>query len=505
MKFSLFLAFVLSLGSIVISDAGSATWSATPATGTWNEFSPDNWVPTTVPDGVDDVATFGPSTITGILIVDIDIGAMTFESDASAYTFTMSGANTGLRVHEAGITNDSGMTQSFIINPPFGSISFFGSSTAGSSTAFTANPGRFGGETGATVYFYETSNAGSGTFTAVSEQVINGFGGGVIFHDESSAGDATLTAQGSSVNAGATIHFEDKSIGGNATLIAESGSDSGDGGAIAFDARTGGGTMRVILFGDGTANPQNGQLSVSPNPTAMHNLMIGSIEGGGQISLGALSGQVASITVGSNNLSTTFSGVISGFGTVTKVGTGALTLSGTNTYTGGTSVTDGTLTINNITGSGTGTGPVAVTGGTLAGNGIIAGAVTIGGNNPKPAILSPGGKKQATLTLQSSLTFAISSTYTCSYRGNQRKVQFDQVIANGVTIDDTSGFNFVGQTQGNLRLGTVLTVINNTSATPIAGTFNNLADGAVISASGGNFLVNYKGGDGNDLTLTLVQ
>jgi hypothetical protein len=165
---------------------------------------------------------------------------------------------------------------------------------------------------------------------------------------------------------------------------------------------------------------------------------------------------------------------------------------------------DGTLTINNMTGSGTGSGPVAVIGGTLAGNGTIAGAVTIGGEPTMAAILSPAGTKQGTLTLQSTLTFAISSTYTCNYRGNSRKVQFDQVAANGVTINDGSGFNFVGHTHGNLRIGTVLTVINNTSATPIAGRFNNLADGAIISANGGNFQANYSGGDGNDLTLTVV-
>ena len=42
------------------------------------------------------------------------------------------------------------------------------------------------------------------------------------------------------------------------------------------------------------------------------------------------------LTVGSNNLSTTLSGVISGDGNLIKVGTGTITLSGANDYTGST-------------------------------------------------------------------------------------------------------------------------------------------------------------------------
>jgi autotransporter-associated beta strand protein len=60
----------------------------------------------------------------------------------------------------------------------------------------------------------------------------------------------------------------------------------------------------------------------------------GSIEGAGTFSLGS-----NQLTVGSNNLSTTVSGVIRGTGgSLVKVGSGTLTLSGTNSYTGPTTV-----------------------------------------------------------------------------------------------------------------------------------------------------------------------
>ncbi len=51
--------------------------------------------------------------------------------------------------------------------------------------------------------------------------------------------------------------------------------------------------------------------------------------------------------------------------------------------------------------------------------------------------------------------------------------------------------------------GTVFTAINNTSANLIAGAFVNLSDGSTFSSNGNTFKVNYKGGDGNDLTLTV--
>jgi hypothetical protein len=53
-------------------------------------------------------------------------------------------------------------------------------------------------------------------------------------------------------------------------------------------------------------------------------------------------------------------------------------------------------------------------------------------------------------------------------------------------------------------VGNVFTVIDNTSATPIAGTFSDLPDGAVFTLNGNNFQASYTGGDGNDLTLTVV-
>jgi hypothetical protein len=62
----------------------------------------------------------------------------------------------------------------------------------------------------------------------------------------------------------------------------------------------------------------------------------------------------------------------------------------------------------------------------------------------------------------------------------------------------------VGQTQGSLKQGLRLTLISNTSSNPISGTFSNLPDGGIVTINGNNFQASYEGGDGNDLTLTVV-
>ncbi len=71
-------------------------------------------------------------------------------------------------------------------------------------------------------------------------------------------------------------------------------------------------------------------------------------------------------------------------------------------------------------------------------------------------------------------------------------------------MNSGASFNLSGTAQGTLKQGLTFTVISNTASTPISGTFSNLADGAIISVNGNNFQANYEGGDGNNLTLTVV-
>ena len=96
------------------------------------------------------------------------------------------------------------------------------------------------------------------------------------------------------------------------------------------------------------------------------------------------------------------------------------------------------------------------------------------------------------------------STYTYTFKAKKQKAKTDKVIVNGVTINSGANFVFGGTAQGTLAQGLVLTAISNTATTPIAGTFSNLPDGAILTVGANHFQASYEGGDGNDLTLTVV-
>ncbi len=72
------------------------------------------------------------------------------------------------------------------------------------------------------------------------------------------------------------------------------------------------------------------------------NQTIGSLAGSGNVTLGT-----ATLTTGTDNSSTIFSGAISSSGGLAKIGAGTLTLTGANTYTGGTTISAGTLQLGN--------------------------------------------------------------------------------------------------------------------------------------------------------------
>ena len=532
----------IALGSDAVSDSSfetgaaqkpKATWNITPVSGDWNTAA--NWTPPLVPNGDDATAIFDFSTITQVSTsATTSVHNLIFNAGASAYTIFGP-----LTLHAGGIFNNSGIEQKFV-----GDFFFEKAATAGTLTHFYTNGGFIvfvrdsaGGGNAVFTNSGGTSSGGRGGFieffvsTAANATLINNGGavsgalGGVIHLAKAGAGNATFINNGGAVygahggeiklrksyggnatfinNGGAVFgargaHMKlHRSNPGNATLIANGGNGPGSGAQILFTQNFDG-NPRVEVFG-------NGNLDVSrPRPATD---TVGSIEGSGLVFLGA-----SQLTVGGNNLSTTFSGVISDTGGVTeatggslvKAGSGTLTLTSANAYTGGTIVDAGELLVANDQGSATGAGAVHVVAGTLGGAGIISGKVTVGTGTGPGALLSPSkasGSGLANLRIQSALIFNSDATY--DFQLNSKKAKADRVTANGVTISNGAEFSFADLNSSTLPSGTVFTIINNTSGSPISGTFSNLADGGTFTSNGNTYQASYEGGDGNDLTLTV--
>jgi autotransporter-associated beta strand protein len=200
-----------------------------------------------------------------------------------------------------------------------------------------------------------------------------------------------------------------------------------------------------------------------------------------------------------------FSGVISGTGSLAKSGKGSYDLTNANTYSGGTTVKAGTLLVDNTSGSATGTGAVTILSGALGGNGTIAGPVVIGSDTAgNGSFLTPGQSfnRPGQLTLLDNLTFKSDGFLNVGLATN---LTVGEVSANGVTINSGATFAYFNNRAVAVPVGTVLTLINNTAATPIIGVFDNLPDGLVFTDHGNKFQVSYAGGDGNDLILVSIQ
>ena len=243
------------------------------------------------------------------------------------------------------------------------------------------------------------------------------------------------------------------------------------GGSNAFtgDTSVNGGTLALgdpSALSASTLNYNNlgGSLSFGTQTAAT----FGGLKGAQNLALSNISGQAVALTIGGNNQSTTYSGALSGSGSLTKTGTGTLTLAVANSHSGDTTVNGGTLALGNASSLVAST--LNLTGGALS-FGALTGA-TIGGlkgagnlalsNTAGAAVtLTTGGNNQNT-TYSGALSGSSGTVYktgtgTWTLSGNNTYSGWTTVHSGAVTFTGSNSLGNVGMTIGDAA--SVLTTV----------------------------------------------
>src|SRR5262249_46273454 len=95
----------------------------------------------------------------------------------------------------------------------------------------------------------------------------------------------------------------------------------------------------------------------------------------------------------------------------------------------------------------------------------------------------------------------LNSLFNIELNGTTAGTQYDQLAVNGTVNLGSAALNVtLGFIPGP---GAVFKIIDNDgTGDAVTGTFNTISEGDTVTFSGTQFIVSYKGGDGNDVTLT---
>ncbi len=208
----------------------------------------------------------------------------------------------------------------------------------------------------------------------------------------------------------------------------------------------------------------------------------------------------SSLTVGSNNASTNCDAQISGnpstspITVLTKVGSGVLTLSGESTYAGEVDVLGGGLQVNGGLMADPSTAIFVSSGqnATLFGNGAVGNVVASG-------IVHGGGSNTPGTLSTSFLSLVGIGRISARLAG---AADYDQLIASNVSLGASSALLL--SLDFDPIPGTVFTLINNIGGLAVTGTFAGLPEGASVILAGTPLQISYVGGNGNDVTLTVL-
>lgn len=203
-----------------------------------------------------------------------------------------------------------------------------------------------------------------------------------------------------------------------------------------------------------------------------------------------LNGETLTVT-GSGDL--VIGGVISGLaGGITKNGTGTLQLSSDNTYDGETIINNGELFLDGC--------DIAESSVTVEG-GMVSGTGTTGALNSPGGTISPG-TSIGSINISGNLTLGLNSSLDVEINGETAGTDYDQLVVTGTVQLDGGALNVTfGITP---EAGDSFVIISNDGTDAVTGAFNGFAQGTPITVDSVPVVINYAGGDSNDVTLDVV-
>jgi autotransporter-associated beta strand protein len=304
--------------------------------------------------------------------------------------------------------------------------------------------------------------------------------------EKTSLGTLVFEGAGANTYAGATVVS-----GGRLSLEKSAGN------AIPGDLNIGSGA-EVQISDRGQVNDQAAVTVDRSGILRLVNLLtgqgeiVGSLSGRGEVKM-----EMAILSVGRNNTSTTFTGPITGSGGLIKDGIGTFTLHGTNTYTGPTAVGAGAMLVNGVQPQSSVT---VSAGATLGGSGTV-GNITVSGGTLAPGA-SAGILTCSNVAFSSSSTFAVELNGTTPGSGLQGHDQLN--VRGTVALSNATLTVSVGFTPS---VGDTFILIQNDLVDTVNGTFKDLPNGATFKSGLVEFRILYDGASGtaNDVVLIVTQ
>ena len=246
---------------------------------------------------------------------------------------------------------------------------------------------------------------------------------------------------------------------------------------------------------------------VFDSSVATHAFAFGGLSGSSNLTLADNAGtpNAVTLTVGGNNASNAYSGVLSGAGGLIKAGTGTETIQGGNTYAGLTAVNAGTLLV-----SGSISGSVSVNnGGTLGGIGTVGATTVNSGGTLLPGSLGTLGTLSTNaLTFNGGGIFSLQIN-TSSVNGSNVVASSIDTITGNLTLGTTAPTLAISDLGGGLTLAVGATIPFATytgswdgNLFSVGGT--NIPNGGTFNAGANTYQLTYNGGATNNTVLLTV-